>query len=402
MDERHRETDSQPSSSPKRRTPWNTVEGRVISLVSRKGGVGKTTSAVNLGAAFALSGHSVLIVGTDPQCGVCRTLGAGPESLTAGLVEVFAGAGSMTDFAQPSSLENLFFISPNIISLQEEEMYLENMALRSDLFAAEIDRARNLYDTILIDCPPSLGAPTQAALLASDSYLVPVQAEELCRESIEPLLDYVESFRERYFPEEEKAAPAAAKVMPLNIEGMFLTMANERTRIGRHVAARVEEEFGHWLLENGIPRNTRLSEMALKGKPAVIYDRRSKGSRAYFDLADEILLRYLHTERDEHAGQDESRHAAESADQNALRPGRPEGQRELGNLGGLDRFLDDLAGGSGGPTVPRYEEPEKPDMVSLDDLLAEEEDQSHSSRRGLDDWSADWPSDDSDSDRRLN
>ncbi len=403
MDDRHRETDSQITrNTPKRRTPWNTVEGRVISLVSRKGGVGKTTSAVNLGAAFALSGHSVLIVGTDPQCGVCRTLGEGPETLTAGLMEVFAGAGSLTELAQPTALENLFYISPNIISLQEEEMFMENMSLRADLFAAEIDRARNLYDTILIDCPPSLGSPTQAALLASDSFLVPVQAEELCRGSIEPLLDYVETFRERYFPGEENPGAPAARVLPLNIEGMFLTMANERTRAGRAVAAQVEEEFGSWLLENGIPRNTRMSEMALKGKPAVIFDRRSKGSRAYFDLADEILLRYLH---ESSTGSFEPS-AEESQVREAQSSHGTDPRADFEALGGLDRFLEELTGGSFSPTLPTYVEPEKPDMVSLDDLLAEEEDRSHSSRGSWDDmsseWGSDWSSDDSDSDRRLN
>jgi len=277
-----------PQTGPKRRTPWNTVGGRVISLVSRKGGVGKTTSAVNLGAALALSGHNVLIVGTDPQCGVCRTLTKATDNPVSGLNDVFDGVGSLTDLAQPSALERLFFISPNIKSLDEEELFLENMALKADVFAAEVDRARNLYDTILIDCPPSLGSPTQAALLSSDSYLVPVQAEELCRGSVESLLDFVDSFRTRYFPDF-----SAAQVMPLALEGLFLTMSNTQTRMGRHVAAKVDEEFGQWMFEAGIPRNTRLSEMALKAKPAVIYDRRSKGSRAYFDLADELVNRFL-------------------------------------------------------------------------------------------------------------
>ncbi len=378
-------------SSLKRRTPWNTLGGRVISLVSRKGGVGKTTSAVNLGAALALSGHNVLIIGTDPQCGVCRTLGKGPEELIGGLNDVFAGAGSLTDLAQASTLEGLFFISPNVTSLEEEEQFLENMTLKADDFAAEVDRARNLYDTILIDCPPSLGAPTQAALLASDSYLVPVQAEELCRGSVESLLEFVDSFRNRFFPDS-----AAARVMPLALEGLFLTMANSQTRMGRHVAAKVDEEFGPWMFSAGIPRNTRLSEMALKAKPTVIYDRRSKGSRAYFDLADELVTRYVT--------------GVETSTEGNLHQDNPQPESELQSddspsflaHGGLDSFLADLGGNQVSSQIPVYEEPAAPEMVSLDDLLAEEENQAHSSRSKWDDWDHGYNPNDPDSDPRLN
>jgi chromosome partitioning protein len=383
---------TEPRTNPKRRTPWNTVGGRVISLVSRKGGVGKTTSAVNLGAALALSGHNVLIVGTDPQCGVCRTLGKGPEELAGGLNEVFAGSGSLTDLAQPSSLEGLFFISPNITTLEEEELFLENMSVKSDIFAAEVDRARNLYDTILIDCPPSLGPPTQAALLASDSYLVPVQAEELCRGSVESLLDFVDTFRTRFFPDF-----AAAQVMPLSLEGLFLTMASNQTRMGRHVAAKVDEEFGQWMFEAGIPRNTRLSEMALKAKPAVIYDRRSKGSRAYFDLADELVSRFRSgTElsiNDLDVG-DETLLESEPQQDNSP---SPEGQS------GFDRFIAELGGAKAvSQSIPQYEEPAAPEMVSLDDLLAEEEDQAHSSRNQWADWDQGFDSNDPDTGPRHN
>ncbi len=393
--------------TPKRSTPWNTVEGRVISLISRKGGVGKTTSAVNVGAALALSGHNVLIVGADPQCGVCRTLASGPNALVSGLNEVFAGLGSLTDMAQPSALDGLFFISPNINSLDEEELYQENMTLKADLFAREIDRARNLYDTILIDCPPSLGPATQAALLASDSYLVPVQAEELCRGSVKTLLSYVDDFRQRYFPDcallDEKDAPSA-QAMPLVLEGLFLTMASNHTRMGRHVAAQVDQDFGQWMLDSGIPRNTRLSEMALKAKPAVIYDRRSKGSRAYFDLADELVRRFLSENKSSAtpAPRPLSFHH-EIVSDTSFNPENTSAKDDLGGMEGLNRFLAELGGGSTtAPTIPNYEEPVEPEMVSLDDLLAEEENQSHSSKNTWDEWDQDFNSDDPDSNNRLN
>ena len=272
----------------RRRTPWDTVEGRVISLISRKGGVGKTTSAVNLGAALALSGHTVLVIGTDPQCGVCRTLGYGPEDLTRSLQDIFEHDRAMNEIAHPSGLSGLFFISPRVTSLDEEESYLKLMADRIDVFTGTVDRARNLYDTILIDCPPNLGAATRAALLASDSFLVPVQAEELCRDSLGNLIDFVGAFRSQNFA----LAGTPDQDEPLAMEGMFLTMANPHTRMGRHVAEKVGEDFADALFEADIPRTVRLSEMAVKGKPAVIYDRRSPGSRAYFNLADELVQRY--------------------------------------------------------------------------------------------------------------
>ncbi len=386
-------------SNPKTRTPWNTVEGRVISLVSRKGGVGKTTSAVNLGAALALSGHTVLIVGTDPQCGVCRTLGKGPDDVTSGLNQVFGGEGSLTDLALPSALDGLFYISPNIDSLDEEELYMENMTVKADVFAAEIDRARNLYDTILIDCPPSLGAPTLAALLASDSYLVPVQAEELCRGSVEPLLQYVDSFRTRFFPTPSADEPGAARVVPLALEGMFLTMSNLNTRMGRHVAGRVDEDFGQWLFASNIPRNTRLSEMALKGKPAVIFDRRSKGSRAYFDLADELVLRFVTGARPEDPlhGEFVDSEVAHLEEVESPSSSSPEA------MDGLNRFLAELGGQSApAENPPVLEEPVAPEMVSLDDLLAEEENQAHSSGNRWNEYGTEYNSDDPDSDQLLN
>ena len=382
---------------PRRRSPWGSVEGRVISLVSRKGGVGKTTSAVNLGAALALSGHTVLIIGTDPQCGVCHTLGRRPEELEVRLGDLFLGHDNLCDLASPSPLDGLFFVSPGITSLQAEEEYLEFLTTRSDDFVAAVDHARTLFDTILIDCPPSLGAATRAALLASDSYLVPVQAEELCRETLANLVQFVDTFRDRHFGAEvarladtnaEKTEPN--KLQPLNLEGLFLTMANDRTRIGQHVAARVDEDYGDFLMSSCIPRTTRLSEMALRGKPAVIYDRRSKGSRAYFDLADELVVRYRLR-----AGAEQS--DLESGDYSPSGDEPSDEDLDLAmeahtgaSHGGLDGFLAALGGASVvSSTIPSFEEPLAPEMVSLDDLLAEEEAGQH---RESDEWDEGvWP-----------
>ncbi|HPF70281.1 MAG TPA: ParA family protein [Candidatus Krumholzibacteria bacterium] len=356
------------------RTPWDTVTGRVISLVSRKGGVGKTTSAVNLGAALALSGHTVLIIGTDSQCGVCRTLGRTPDELPVSLGDIFSQGATLTDLAQPSPLDGLWFVSPKVLSLADEERLHRDLDQKAGDFVREIDRARNLYDTILIDCPPSLGPATRAALLASDSYLVPVQAEELCRESLASLIDFIDEFRARS-EAPGASGPAAARLagQPLMLEGLFLTMANERTRCGREVAARVADDFGDLLLDVDIPRATRLAEMALRGKPAVIYDRRSAGSRAYFDLADELVRRYCQSRED--AALDELCDELDAdddetplRDDNALSAARSDA-----GLDRFERFLLDLAGPDEPWGAPGRDDLLAPEMVSLDDLLAEEE-----------------------------
>jgi len=398
-----------PDFQPRRRTPWGTVDGRVISFISRKGGVGKTTSAVNLGAALALSGHTVLIVGTDPQCGVCLTLGVSPHELTTCLSGIFTDNQSLTDMVHPSALQDLFFISPRILTLGEEESYLVAMERDPDTFVREIDRARHLYDTILIDCPPGLGASAKAALLASDSYLVPMQAEELCRDSVDNLLEFVDTFRERIYPGDApdfKPLPGADPVRPLALEGIFLTMASTRTRMGRHVAARAKDDFGDVLFDTAVPRTTRLSEMALRGKPAVIFDRRSAGSRAYFNLADEFIQRYCLIE--ESMGLQEGSTIPDHVD--SLRPVSDEQADESGETparrmptaGGLDSFLADLGGSKeAASSIPSFEEPSVPEIVSLDDLLAEEENRGNHEKSD-EDWDEGYWNRDSEGGKRIN
>lgn len=354
-------------------TPWGTLSGRVISLVSRKGGVGKTTSAANLGACFALSGHAVLLVGVDPQCGLARTFGHGRFELDSGLLDIFQSHVPLNHLAYPTALDNLSFVTPNVWTLDEEERYKRFMEQQVDAFVRAIDRARNLYDTILIDCPPGLGAETRAALLASDSYLVPVQAEELCRDSLGRLLAFVEAFREQAFAEsslpEGQEEPA-----PLTMEGMFLTMTAARTRTGREVTARVQDEYGASLFATGVPRATRVTEMALRGKPVVIYDRRSPGSRAYFDLMDEIVERY-HARREAQASSTVT--AAAGGDVGPGNGGgRPVSAGGLSALGAPSaRLLADLRAALDDEENlwPGDDNDADLELVSLDDLLAEEE-----------------------------
>jgi len=366
------------NSAPKNRTPWNTISARVISLVSRKGGVGKTTSAINLGAALALSGHSVLLVGVDPQCGITHSLGYGLDDLPCSLSDIFVSGTSLTHLVQGSPLKNLSFVTPRIGSLVDEEEYNQHMERHADTFISEIDHSRNFYDTIIIDCPPSLGAVTRAALLASDTFLVPVQAEELCRDSLGPLLSFVESFRDSAYSEIGRQDP-----QPLELEGLFLTMVNSRTRMSKHVTAQVNEDYGISLFKTSIPRTTRLTEMALHGKPAVIYDRRSAGSRAYFDLADEIVERFCLATENSDPDID-----TEIADEvgNKLSSSENKTNDYINNtpvhvaidpdpISHLDRFLKELRATTtqSEAVLKKSPETQTPEMVSLDDLLAEEE-----------------------------
>jgi hypothetical protein len=258
-----------------------------------------------------------------------------------------------------------------------------------DLFVRQVDRARNLYDTIFIDCPPSLSPATRAALQASDSYLVPVQAEELCRDSLGTLIATVDSYRDQVFGP-RCVSDAEGLDRPLEIEGIFLTMTNNRTRMSRHVSTRVADEFGPVLFNTTVPRSTRLSEMALRGKPAVVYDRLCRGSRAYFDLADELVLRF--SEREGTPPPDIITYDAQPMDDVEL-PGfrKQSSAMEAGGgpmiSGGLDQLLRDLKANGllRRPSVPTSQDMEDTEVVSLEDLLAEEEKDSRSG-----DWDDAW------------
>ncbi len=390
------EVNDEPLSLPPRTgTPWGTLSARVISVVSRKGGVGKTTSTINLGATFALAGHSVLLIGTDPQCGISRSLGRDKYDLDSGLLDVFQAHVPLNHLAYPTAIDHLHFVTPNVWTLAEEEEFKRLLEHESDTFLSAVDRARNLYDTILIDCPPGLGPESRASLLASDSYLVPVQAEELCRDSLGRLLAFIQSFRDETHAESNLSGQEAATAPPV-LEGLFLTMSNPRTRMGRHVAARVAEEYGLDLFAAAIPRTARLAEMALRGKPAVIYDRRSAGSRAYFDLMDEIMARW---DSQRAAGQAEATRAAAKPGNGGAHHDRAANLFALAAAAGL--YLPGGLGLTAADNDADYDANDQdkagveavwdglpgegePEMVSLDEMIENEEESLLAS--GDEDW----------------
>jgi len=389
-------------------SPRGDLPTLVIGVVSQKGGVGKTTSAVNLAAAMALSGDDVLLIGTDPQCGVSSSLGFGPGDLHCGLDTMFRGPIPLPDATHATSLENLSILVPDVWTLNDEQHYCDAMANRPETFARIVDEARRRHDAVLIDCPPGLGPVTLAALSACDRYLVPVQAEELCRISLDRLVAGVADLADR-----DGRAPELA--------GMFLTMVDNRTRMSRQVAETVAEQYGDKLLRTAVPRTTRLTEMAVKGKPTVIHDRRSAGSRAYFDLMDELNDRFLGV-----AGVAAADYAtgfepepdfadmpepADSAENPEIEDAEPAPAAATGGAAAeTARVMDllrDLGASSARPAVPGNGglDPaddfptsalppapaiEEPDMVSLDDLLAEEERGSKAGCKfGGDEWDLD-------------
>jgi len=373
---------------------WSLSQARVLSLVSQKGGVGKTTSAVNIAAAFALIGHRVLIIGTDPQCGVSRSFGFAPEQLHGGLREVILSGLPLSQVAHDTALDNLFMVVPDAWSLSEEQQYKTLMSTQTTCFLKAVEEAREEFDTIVIDCPPGYGPETRAAMAAADAYLIPVQAEELSRDSLGRLLRFTEDHSQEL-------------TSPLELEGLFMTMTDHRTRMSRHVAQSLDLEYGRQLYDCSIPRNTRLADMALQGRPTVIYDRLSAGSRGYFNLVDEIIVRWYQRPEEERrtvpfrSGKRQARH--EDHDHEALKSwaavtgGRdleadasedPDRQ-ESTVLQGLSRFMQALAGNDTASsaasdleddTDTSWEDSDEnsPHMVSLDDLLEEEE------RSGLD------------------
>ncbi len=266
-----------PDQQPKP-NPWGYSSARIISCVSHKGGVGKTTSTVNLGATFALSGHRTLLIGLDPQCGLSQSLGFDDVTLRGGLKDVLTAGLPLAEVIHETSLENLGLLSPNARTMAQEEQYKAGIG-RYGVLDDLLEPIRDDYDTILIDCPPGFGPETRAALTVSDSYLIPVQAEELCLNSVRRMLHFIRDFE-----------PVARK--GLLREGLFLTMTDSRVKMSKRVSAALDKEFGRDVFKTAIPRAVRLAEMASQGRPMVIHDRRARGSRAYFDLMDEVVKRH--------------------------------------------------------------------------------------------------------------
>lgn len=249
--------------------------GRIISVANQKGGVGKTTTTVSLGACLAFLGSKVLIVDSDPQGNATSGLGVQKAELTKDIYDVLVNGTPVADVIVPTSRENLMLV-PSTIQLAGAEIELTNQPRREQRLKEAIELVRDDYDYIFIDCPPSLGHLTMNAFTASDTVLIPVQCEYYALEGLSQLMNTITMVRKHFNPR-------------LKIEGVLLTMYDARTNLGSEVKDDVIKYFHEKVYKTIIPRNVRLSEAPSYGQAIVDYDPRSRGAEVYIELAKEVL-----------------------------------------------------------------------------------------------------------------
>ena len=248
--------------------------GKVISVANQKGGVGKTTTTVNLATLIAKKGKKVLLIDTDPQGNATSGLGVTKE-LELSVYDILVGDTKFNETIQETSIKNLK-VCPSNISLAGAEVELVSMMSREQRLKTKLDEIKNEYDYILIDCPPSLGLITLNAFTASDSVLIPVQCEYFALEGLGQLLNTVNLVKKHLNKN-------------LEIEGALLTMYDARTNLSNQVVKEVKKYFEDKVYKTVIPRNVRLSEAPSYGMPISLYDPKSKGAKAYEKFAKELL-----------------------------------------------------------------------------------------------------------------
>lgn len=249
--------------------------GKVISIANQKGGVGKTTTAINLAASLAAIEHPTLVIDIDPQSNTTSGLGIDVKTVTSSIYEVMIGSADTEDTIRSTELDFLDLI-PAHINLVGAEIEMIDREDRERILDKAIGNLRDKYDFIIIDCPPSLGLLTINALTASDSIVIPVQCEYFALEGLGQLLNTIKIVRQHLNPE-------------LDIEGVLLTMYDTRTRLSNQVADEVKRYFDDRVFKSVISRNIRLAEAPSFGKPALLYDSTSTGSKNYLSLAREII-----------------------------------------------------------------------------------------------------------------
>jgi chromosome partitioning protein len=254
-----------------------TARPRVIAIANQKGGVGKTTTAINLGTAMAASGKRVLLIDLDPQGNASTGLGIGHADRRVTSYELLSGEAALGDAVLPTAIPGLDIV-PASVELTGAELELVNEEGREYRLRRALEAATYPCDFVLIDCPPSLGLLTLNALTAAQAVLVPLQCEFYALEGLSHLVRTIERVRRHFNP-------------GLEIEGVVLTMFDKRNNLSDLVAADVRDHFGDKVYVTVIPRNVRVSEAPSHGKPVLLYDFRSAGAQAYVHLAGEVLRR---------------------------------------------------------------------------------------------------------------
>ena len=248
---------------------------RTIVFVNQKGGVGKTTSAINLGAYLALEGKRVLLIDFDPQANL--TSGVGGKAGSRGSYEVISGQATMKDVIVSTKVAGLF-LAPSSINLSGATVELVDREDRNDYLKKALQPIRSEYDFILIDCPPSLGVLTLNGLSAADEVLIPLQCEYFALEGLSLILQTIQLVQKSMNPR-------------LRVTGILFTMYDSRTRLAQDVVSQVTGYFKDRVFETIVPRNVRLSEAPSHGLPVCLYDANCIGARSYGKLAREVLQR---------------------------------------------------------------------------------------------------------------
>ena len=249
--------------------------GKTIAIVNQKGGVGKTTSAVNLAAAVGQKGYKTLLVDIDPQGNATSGLGFRKKDVVKSSYDVLVGCENPADIIKPTKFRKLDLM-PSNMQLAGAELEIADMENRTSRLKNAIIAVKENYDFIFLDCPPSLGLITINALCAVDSIIVPIQCEYYALEGLSQLMNTVRQVKRLYNP-------------LIDIEGVLLTMFDGRLNLTQQVVSEVKRFFPQKVFATVIPRNVRLSEAPSFGQPVSYFDRGSKGSKAYDELADEFL-----------------------------------------------------------------------------------------------------------------